>query len=169
MTNLRQALNPDQEDALNKHFTNVSNSSIVPTRQPEQIGVNSEQILIAIDKFWATHDVKYHDAYQTGKILGKSRKTKDVSMIMLDIENVIEESIKSANAKVDITSENLRDHFQMLSSAIKVIVSDLNALYARKNAKDANAFEDSFNFDHNEMLAMLSGYISAKVYGDQVQ
>jgi len=152
-------LEPDQEKAL-KHFTDIPNRTILPARQTEQSGITKEQLQIAMDSFWAIREVKYHDAYQAGKMIATGQK-KGFNATLLGIHTIIEEGIKRANMKADITSENLSDHFQILSSSLKVLASSLNALYARKNSKD-NA---TIDIDYNELLAMLSGYIAAKVYG----
>lgn len=154
-------MNPTE--ILSKHFKDVKSASIPPVRMDTSMGIDSATLIQGLNKYWEFKGQDQFSAYQAGQIIATSNQKTTFDLVLLDIAKIIEEGIRTANLKRGISSENLKDHFILLSQSMKVIASDLNAFTAR-NAHD-NA--QTMTFDYQELLAILSGYITSKIYAQR--
>ena len=162
-------------EALEKHFKQVDDKTIKPVRLEVAQMVDPSQVRDIVDRFWQTQDVRYHSSYQTGKMLAKSKELKLPTEILSLVGEAIPQSIKLNNLKLPLSSEKLQNHFVALSSLLKIIESDLNALFDAANGdlnKDPQALlapqpVKQFRFDQIEILALLAGFITTKIYGEK--
>jgi hypothetical protein len=108
-------------------------------------------------------------------MLANSKKSKLPTDILSLVGEAVIQSIKSNNLKLSLSSEKLQDHFTALSSVLKIIESDLNALYDTANGdfnKEPHAVSEpqsakQFKFDSTEILALLAGFVITKLYGEK--
>lgn len=147
------------EKTISKHFTPVPDNTFLPKKINEPAPYTPENMEEIFNRYWQHLGQKYYASFRAGKLLGNSPDSNQ--NVLFDLGKIIEEGIRAGNIDAGLTSENLRDHFALLHTVLKVIQSDLNAIYARNNSEDAK----TQSFDSNEILSLLSGYISSKVYG----
>lgn len=167
----QSVLNPD---TVEKHFKPVDDKTIKPVKIEEALKVEPSRVRDIIDRYWQTQDVRYHPSYQTGKLLAKSKEIKKATDIISLVGEAIPQSIKLNNLKLPLSNENLQNHFVALNAILKVIESDLNALYDAANGeihKDPQAevagTPKKFKFDQTEILALLAGFLTTKLYGEK--
>ncbi|MEO5581479.1 MAG: hypothetical protein ABIR66_02210 [Saprospiraceae bacterium] len=153
----------DQTEIANKHFTNILSQAIPPVKLETAIGLDVDALVESLEKFWQFKGQKYYDSYQSGRLVATGQNKTNINTTLNDVATLVEVGIKNANTKADTTSENLRDHFILLSQAMKVIASALNAIYAQESHDKAL----TVSADHQELLAVLSGYITTKIYGQK--
>ncbi len=146
-------------DIVARHFAEAPSASFSPNKIQVTEPYSPENISKLFDNYWQHQGHNYNSTYLAGKMMGKSQL--DNQNILSDIGKIVEEGLRSGNLKQDITSENLREHFNMLHCVLKVISNDLNAIYVRNNSEN----DKQQTIDSNEILSLLSGYVVSKVYG----
>lgn len=154
-------MQPDPE-ILAKHFAEAPNLTIQPGKVQSVTLPTAVQLRGLIETYWTTRKPTYYNTFQNGKLLANSKEYKSPVDIVPVLAALIIQGIKNANVRGGLSNETLALYYNTFKLTTEILETNIKYLIEQKK-EDSSADQSQQNFDGTELLAILCGFLVAKL------